>query len=178
MTVKNLFQSKPISINVIMEDTGETISFVVFMRPLKVKDIEGLNHITHLQEINPADEQAAMMLVNIMTSTLSMPNDELPIGATDRLITHFIEYNFPKDPDEKKTPDPKKDINDSLVNCFDFLISTGHKYNEIMEYPIPLFNSFVDVAAERLGLKKQTIDPAAAFRKLGLPIKSRADHKK
>lgn len=179
MLDKKLFQSKPIPITITDDGIGDIMSFVVFMRPLKVKDIETLNYITYLQEIDPGDEQATMLLVSIVVSTLSMPGNEIPIGATDKLIKYFIEYNFPPDPEDKTKEAPaKKDINDSLVSCVDFLISTGHSYADIMEYPVPLFNTFVEVAAERLGLKKATIDPAAAFRKLGLPIRSRSENKK
>jgi hypothetical protein len=169
------FKEMPLSISIEMEDTGEKSSFVVFMQPLKVKDIAILNRIAYLQEKDEQDKQASMMLVSLMTSTLSLDSDQIPIEATEQLIKYFIEYNFTnnnkKDDD---IPGPKhENINEGLLQCIDFLISNGHRYADIMEYPITLLNDFVDTAAERLGLKKKTIDPAQAFRQLGLTIRPR-----
>ncbi len=182
--VDNFFREKPIAINVETQDTEETTSYTVFMRPIKVKDLSILNRIVYLQEDNPEDVQAAGMLLELVTSTLHMESDILPIEATSKLISYFIEYNFPKEvkkvktdkekaEDEKRKKLPKKEpknIN-GLLGCFDFLISQGHIYSDIMEYSLPDFNDFVTTAAERLGIKKKPMDAVKAFQKLGIPVK-------
>jgi hypothetical protein len=116
-----------------------------------------------------------MILVNLAVRTLNVSNAEMPVESTSGLIKHMIEFNFPKGStstdEEGKEPDPKN----GLIDCFDFLITHGHRYSEIMEYPVPLFNDFIIVIAERLGVVKKPMDAADAFRKLGIKIKPRGD---
>jgi hypothetical protein len=163
----DFFQELPITINI---EDGD--SFVVFMRPLKIKEIQILNRVAHLQEKNPGDEQAAMMLVSLVINTLNVSGDEIPVGAASGLVSRMIEYNFPRD---QKTEDKKskKNIKGDLIDCFDFLIAQGHRHSDIMEYTISQFNNFIVIIAERLGIKKKPMDAAEAFRKLGLPVKQR-----
>ncbi len=164
------FYEKPLTINI--EDEG---SFVVFMRPLKVKDIQVLNRITHLQTIDPEDSQAASMLIGLMTSTLSIPGDELPAEATSDLITYFLQLNFP--PEETKTAEEKtKELTkkkQGIAECVDFLTKQGHEYNDILNFTIPQFKKLIEVAAIRLGIKKEAMSPEDAFRKLGIPVRPR-----
>ncbi len=175
----NFFQELPVTINV-----EGMKPYTLFMRPLKVKEVQILNRVTYLQEKDPDSEQAGVILLRLMIGTLSVGPDELPAEATSGLITQMIKYNFP-DNDNTDSPDnsnqDKKKINTKggtgLIKCFDFLISNGHSYNNIMNYPIPIFNDFVDTVATRLGLKKEPLDPAAAFQKLGLPINSKGGKK-
>jgi hypothetical protein len=166
----DFFEELPIKIN--MPDGEEP--FIVFMRPLKVKEIIILNRVTYLQERDPDSVQAAMILVNLVVRTLNVSNAEMPVESTSGLIKHMIEFNFPKnstEEEESKKPDPKN----GLIDCFDFLINNGHRYGEIMEYPVPLFNDFIIVIAERLGVVKKPMDAADAFRKLGIKVKPRGD---
>jgi hypothetical protein len=163
----DFFQELPITINIEGSD-----SFIVFMRPLKIKEIQILNRVAHLQEKNPSDEQAAMMLVSLAVNTLNVSGSEMPVETTSGLVAQMIKYNFPQD---QKTKDKKlkEDTKGDLIDCFDFLLLHGHKYSDIMEYTILQFNDFITILAERLGLKKKPMDAAQAFRKLGLPVKQR-----
>ncbi len=169
----NFFDEYPIKVNIENQEP-----FVVFMRPLKVKEITILNRIAYLQAKDEADEQAAMMLVNLMVDTLNVTSEELPVGATPGLISYFIEYNFPKD----KPPDPKtekkKSGEDDISECFDFLLTQGHKYSDIMEYHIPQFNKFVNVASARMGTKRKPLSPEDAFKELGIPMRPRGPQDK
>ena len=157
------------------DDDGNDESFTVFMRPLKVKEIQILNRVTHLQDIDANDQQAAMMLVSLAVRTLNVSSDEMPSAAASGLVGKMIEYNFPKignGPGKKKS---KK--GGGLIECLDFLITHNHKYSEIMEYPIPLFNNFITTISERLGIKKKPMDAREAFGKLGIPVRNRGDKK-
>jgi len=168
------FEELPIPINI---EGGK--SFVLFMRLLKVKEIVILNRIVYMQERDPNSEQAAVMLILLAGSTTNMPIDEIPVEASSGLVKHMISFNFPekkKDPNDKpddKSKKSKPDKKDGLLNCIDFLIANGHKYSDIMEYPVKIFDNFIITVAERLGMKPKTTDPAEAFRKLGLPVKQR-----
>lgn len=170
------FEELPIPINI---EGGK--NFVVFMRLLKVKEIPILNRIVYMQERDPNSEQAAVMLILLAGSTLNLPIDEIPVEASSGLVKHMISFNFPekkKDPDDKTDDKSKKDTQkkkDGLVKCMDFLISNGHKYSDIMEYPVKIFDNFIITVAERLGCKPKVTDPAEAFRKLGLPVKPRGN---
>lgn len=155
-------------------EADQVESFYIFMRPMRVEEIQILNRVTYLQEKNKECEQAGLMLVSLMVDTLDVTAEEVPVEATSGLVAKMIEYNFPQDmtdPDEvaKKKPTGK----DGLIDCFDFLISHGHTYSEIMIYPVPVFNNFIIAIAERLGIKKKPVDAATAFRKLGIPINPR-----
>jgi hypothetical protein len=173
-TNSDFFEELPIYINM-DKYKGET-SFTVFMRPLKIKEIQILNRVTYLQEKDADSEQAAMILVNLAVRTLNVSASEMPVGTTSGLIHKLIEFNFPKNSDTSDEEDKSKsEPKNSLVDCFGFLITHGHCYNDIMEYPIPLFNDFIIVIAERLGIKKKPMDARAAFQKLGIPIKQRTE---
>jgi hypothetical protein len=173
------FDEYPILIN--MDEYNESRpeadqieSYTIFMRPLIVEELQILNRVTHLQEKNQESEQAALMLVSLMVDTLDVTAEEVPVEATSGLVAKMIEYNFPPDmtgPD--KEVKKKSTGKDGLIDCFDFLIANGHSYSEILGYPVPVFNNFIVVIAERLGIKKKPEDAAAAFRKLGLPINPR-----
>ncbi|MEE9356235.1 MAG: hypothetical protein V3U75_11650 [Methylococcaceae bacterium] len=171
------FEELPIPINI---EGGK--SFLVFMRLLKVKEIPILNRIVYMQERDPNSEQAAVMLISLAASTLNVSSDEVPIEASSGLVKNMINFNFPE---KEKAPDdnpdkPKKDKSkkkDGLINCIDFLISNGHNYGDIMEYPVRVFDHFIVTVAERLGVKQKPVDPAEAFRKLGLKVKPRGDKK-
>jgi hypothetical protein len=173
------FEELPISINI----EGEDKSFVVFMRLLKIKEIPILNRIVYMQERDPNSEQAAVMLVSLARSTLNVSSEEMPVETSSGLVKHMISFNFPekeKTPDDKPDDKPKKSKpkkKDGLVNCIDFLIANGHTYSDIMEYPVKIFDNFITTVAERLGMKPKVTDPAAAFRKLGLPVRPRGSKK-
>jgi hypothetical protein len=172
------FEELPIPINI---EGGE--SFIVFMRLLKVKEIPILNRIVYMQERDPESQQAAVMLISLAASTLNVPSDEMPVEASSGLVKNMINFNFPKKeetPDDNPDDKPKKDkpkTKDGLINCMDFLIANGHTYHDIMEYPVKVFDNFIVTVAERIGLKQKMVDPAAAFRKLGLPVKPRGNKK-
>ncbi len=174
MITDDFFYEKPITINI----EGEK-SFTVFMQPLKIKDIPVLNRIIFLQERDPDDIQATSMLIGLMRSTLSMSGSELPVGATSELITYFLGLNFPyagesEDKENSEREDLKKKTKQGVADCVDFLSRQGHSYTDIQEYTIPQFKSFIDIAAERLGLKKPTISAEEAFKRLGIPIRPRS----
>jgi len=165
------FEELPIPIST---EDGESI--IVFMRPLKVKEIPILNRIIYLQERDTNSEQAIKMLVLLAANTLSVSNNEIPTEIHNELVQHMIEFNFPKkDDNPEKKPNNKQEEKDGLINCFDFLIANGHSYSDIMNYPVKIFNNFIIVTMERLGIKQKPIDPATAFRKLGLPVKPRGN---
>lgn len=186
------FEERVIPITFHDEATGHTDKFTVFMRPVKVKELSILNRIAYLQEINPEDQQAASMLVTLVTDTLSMDSAEIPVEAISGLIDNFIEFNFPKPPEpkeyvpgenqrreelrkKKKAKEKAKGGDKALIECFDFLISQGHRYDEIMEYTVKQFTDFLSTAQERLGIKKRPMDTAVAFTKLGIPIKPKPE---
>jgi hypothetical protein len=169
------FAEKPIFIN--LEDIEGEDSFYVFMRPLKVKEIPILNRITYLQTINPEDEQAGIMLMNLMVDCLNVTSEEIPASATSGLIQHLIKYNFPKKDESKNTSENKKKNKNKLVNCFDFLITNGHTESDIMEYPINRFDDYINVVATRLGIKKEPVSAEVALKKIGLPFRSRGKKK-
>lgn len=175
-----LFEELPIPINL-----PDNTTIIVFMRLLKIKEINILNRIVYMQERDSNSQQAAVMLISLAASTLNIPSNEIPVEASSKLVKYMISLNFP---DKNKTGNNKKKnktINnessksnkqnkkEGLIECIDFLISNGHTYDSIMEYPVKVFDKFVTIAAERLGLKQKTTDPAEAFRKLGLPVKKR-----
>jgi len=167
------FEELPIPISL-----PDNTKFTVFMRLLKIKDINILNRIVYMQERDPNSEQAAVMLISLAASTLNVPSDEIPIEASSGLVQHMISFNFPDKndtPDTKKndTPNTKVKKKDGLINCIDFLIANGHSYSDIMEYPVKVFDAFIITVAERLGFKQKPIDPAKAFGQLGLPVKQR-----
>lgn len=162
MSKDTFFDEKPILISIPGFDT-----FTIFMRPLKVREIPLLNRITYLQEKDPSDQQAALMLVLLAVSTTNVSKNDLPGGAAGGLVRYFIEYNFPKDENIEPPSSKKKG---GMAECFDFLISNGHIYSDIMDYPVKHFNKLVDVASIRLGLKKEPMDAVKAFGKLGIPV--------
>lgn len=178
------FDEYPIFLNMDEYNSGRpedehVDSFTVFMRPLMVGEIQILNRITYLQEKNPDCDQASFLLVNLMVDTLDVTGEEVPVEATSGLVDKMIEYNFPEDmtaPDKEVEKKPKP-TSDGLVSCFDFLITHGHDYSEILKYPIPLFNNFITTIAKRLGISKKPEDAAAAFRKLGIPVRPRGNKK-
>jgi hypothetical protein len=169
----DFFKELPIYIN--MDKVEGEKSFTVFMRPLKIKEIQILNRVTYLQEKDPESEQAAMILINLAVRTLNVSNAEMPVEATSGLIKQMIEFNFPKESTDTDEASKKADPKNGMINCFDFLISHGHRHGDIMEYPVPLFNDFIIVIAERLGVIKKPMDATEAFRKLGIPIKQRTE---
>lgn len=171
----DFFDELPIRIN--MDEVEGAESFTVFMRPLRVEELQILNRVAYLQEKNEEDSQASLLLISLMVDTLDVSGEEIPVEATSGLITNMIEFNFPADMTKKDKPVEKKPKKDGLTDCFDFLITHGHTYSEIMIYPIPVFNDFIVAISERLGIKKKPEDAAAAFRKLGLPIKPRGAKK-
>ena len=169
------FDEYPILIN--MDEVEGAESFYVFMRPMRVEEIQILNRITYLQEKNKYCEQASFMLVSLMVNTLDVTGEEVPVEATSGLVAKMIEYNFPPDMTDPTKTTKKKAVNkkDGLIDCFDFLVAHNHNYSEIMKYPIPVFNDFINTIAERLGINKKPEDAAAAFRKLGIPINPRGN---
>ena len=57
-----------------------------------------------------------------------------------------------------------------LAVAFDFLISQGHSYQDILEYTLPQVRLFQQVAVERLtGVKRE--DPVKALTKAGVILK-------
>ncbi len=168
----DFFDEYPILIN--MDDVEGVESFTVFMRPLKIKEIQILNRVTYLQEKDENSEQAKDILISLVVNTLNVSGSEIPVEATSGLISQMISFNFPKDKDDEDE-NKSNSKKDSLIDCFDFLIKNGHNYRDIMEYPIPLFNNFIITIAERLGIKQKPIDARVAFGKLGIPIKPRGN---
>jgi len=172
-----LFEELPIHIKV----KGGT-GFIAFMRLLTIKDINILNRIIYMQERDPNSEQAAVMLISLAASTLDIPSNEIPVEASSGLVQHMIKFNFPNKGDKSKDgkgkpPEKSASKKDGLIQCIDFLIANGHAYSDIMNYPVKVFDSFIVITAERLGIKQKPTDPAAAFRQLGLNVKPRGAKK-
>lgn len=174
------FKEKPIVINITNIEGDESFdeSFTVFMRPLKIKEIPILNRITHLQEKDANDEQAAMMLISLAVGTLDVTSEELPMSASGGIVAKFIEYNFPKDENTEAAIEKAKKSKNNIDDCIAFLIEHNHIYSDILEYPIPHFNGFVSILAEKLGTKKKPMNAADAFRKLNIPVKPRSEASK
>jgi hypothetical protein len=162
------FAEKPIFID--LEDGN---SFHVFMRPLRIKEISVLNRIIYLQEKDKDSEQAGLMLMDLTVECLNVTDKDIPAAAMCGLVEYFIEYNFPKKNEDEPKTGPEKTNRNGIVDCFDFLISNGHKNSDIMEYTIPRFNQYIEVVSERLGLKKKPVGAEEAFRKIGIPIRRR-----
>ncbi len=165
-TTQSFFHELPITIEI-----ENQASLIIFMRPLLIKEIQVLNRVTYLQERDSDSDQAALLLINLMTSTLNIPADELPAEAIEGLIIQMIKFNFPESKNKAKTSDQtknKQSKSDGLVECFDFLISNGHNYPDILNYPILQFNQFIVTIAERLGIKKKPIPATEGLQKLGI----------
>ncbi|MCP4989389.1 MAG: hypothetical protein GY928_26020, partial [Colwellia sp.] len=109
--------------------------------------------------------------------SLSVSRGCIPAEAVDGLIETFIEYNFPKgsdkfeESDRSKTKEKKEER--PLSFYMDFLVNQGHTLSDVMEMNMLQFNEMVLRAGERLNPEKKVLDPMVAFKKMGLPIKSR-----
>ena len=146
-------------------DYGETVER--YMRFLKVKEIPEFFRIDAIKDSLIRTDA----FINMLDQKVEGEIDSLP---SDALRDVFIDINFGKaEPGKKKTNDIIN-ITNNLVSSFDFLISQGHSFSAIMEYTLPRYRYLQEAACTRMFGKKEkpkVMDPLAAFRKLGIPIK-------
>ena len=93
------------------------------------------------------------------------------MSILEKLIDIFIKLNF-GDIKEKDEQQKKREIvvPSKLAIAFDFLISQGHSYQDILEYTLPQVRLFQQVAVDRLtGVKRE--DPVEALAKAGVKLK-------
>ncbi len=169
--MKTFFQEKQIVIN---NAEGEKLEF--FMRPIKIKELQIINRIAMLSEGSIAEEFSTPLLLSLMLDCLSIDGKNIPVEATETLVSTFLEYNFPdigKDTFEEsdRSQTKKKNAEEPLSFYIDFLINQGHTVSDIMEMTLPQFNELVLKAGERLCPEKKVLDPLTVFRKMGIPIR-------
>lgn len=143
----------------------------VFMRPMKVKEISIASRIAAMQKEDISENEYLPFLIQLVERAVSIDIDSLPMATLEKLIDVFLDLNFG---DEKtKEKDQKKReiiIPSKLAIAFDFLISQGHSYQDILEYTLPQVRLFQQVAVERLtGVKRE--DPVKALTEAGVVLK-------
>ncbi len=173
--MNRFFEEKHISLS---DEAGNSIEF--FMRPLKVKEMHVVCRISKFYEDGKSHDYVTPLLLGLIIDTISIPGPKIPLGATEKLIDYFMEDNFTpeEEPGGEGPAAAKKEEIKPLSFYFDLLISQGHNYFEILDYPIPLFNDFLIALCDRLTGNKKPMDPLAAFRRMGIPIENRNNGKK
>ncbi len=176
------FDETPITVK---NKQGEEVSF--FMRPIKVKELKIINRVSMLTqnalaENADAEEFTTPLLLSLMLDCLSIDGSNIPGSTLDRLITTFIDYNFPEIKEEKKIEESdrsktkKKKKVEPLSFFIDFLVNQGYTLSCIMEMTIPQFNELIIKAGERLSPAAKVMEPLEAFKKMGLPIRKRGNN--
>jgi hypothetical protein len=159
---------------VIGNDAGQRLE--IFMRPIKIKEFKLINRISKLAQGNNSDEFIDPILLELVSSSLSIDTEKIPAAAVQGLVGKYLEYNFPESKEEKsneaKIKKAKKKTK-RLAFYIDFLVNQGHNVPDIMELTIIQFNDLIQAAAERISPEKEVMDPEDAFRKMGIPIRDR-----
>jgi hypothetical protein len=169
--METFFEEKQITLT-----TKSGVSLEIFMRPIKMKELQVVNRVTALAR-NDDEEFLTPMLLSLMIGTLSVDSEKIPSSATEGLMKTFVDFNFPdlEDPDDPNASkdDEKKEIK-PLSFYIDFLVNQGHTFSDIMEMTMIQFNELVQAAADRLTPEdKKVLNPAEAFRRMGIPIRNR-----
>jgi hypothetical protein len=172
--MKTYFQEKQISIT---DADGEKLE--LFMRPLKIKELQIIQRVSKLAESEDSDEFTTPLLLSLVIDCLSINGHLVPVDATEDLINTFIEYNFPdtkkkfEESDRSATKKKTEKVTEPLSFFIDFLVNQGHTVSDIMEMTMPQFNELIMKAGERLSPSTKKMDPLVAFRKMGIPIRNR-----
>ena len=171
--MKTFFEEKQISIT---NAEGEKLEF--FMRPIKIKELQVISRVGALAESPDNEEFTTPLLLSLMLNCLSIDGKNIPAEATEELINTFIDYNFPDTEDSseennKSKAKQKKKKAEPLTSFIDFLVNQGHTISDIMEMTMPQFSQFIKTAGERLNPAAKVMDPIEAFKKMGIPIRSR-----
>jgi hypothetical protein len=144
---------------------GDTVER--YIRFLKVKDLPKFFRIDALE--NKAERTAS--LIDMIEERVVGETDSLP---GDDLRDAFMDMNFGSAPTSETVgaqgPVP---LLHNLVRAFDFLISQGHSFSAIMEYPLPRYRLLIDAACNRVFGKKKKTDPFEFFSKMGIPVEAR-----
>ena len=172
--MKTFFEEKQISI---INAEGEKLEF--FMRPIKIKELQVISRVGALAESPDNEEFTTPLLLSLMLDCLNIDGKNIPAEATEKLIDTFIDYNFPDTEDSSKENNKsetkqKKQKVEPLSFFIDFLVNQGHTISDIMEMTLPQFNELIQKAGERLNPASKIMDPVDAFRKMGIPIRSRS----
>jgi len=147
------------------------------MRPIKIKELNIINRVGALATSPDAEEYTTALLLSLMIDCLSIDKRAIPATTVDKLMETFISYNFPED--KKEFEESERSVTKSsgearpLSFYIDFLVNQGHTVSDIMEMTMIQFNELVLRAGERLNPEKKVLDPMVAFKKMGLPIRSR-----
>lgn len=150
-------------------ENGKTLR--AFMRPMKVKEISIACRIQEMQKDDIAESEYLPFFVQLVERAINIDIDSLPMSILEKLIDIFIKLNF-GDIKEKDEQQKKREIvvPSKLAIAFDFLISQGHSYQDILEYTLPQVRLFQQVAVDRLtGVKRE--DPVEALAKAGVKLK-------
>lgn len=169
--MKKFFEEKLI---VIGNDAGQKLE--IFMRPIKIKEFKLINRIGKLAEGNNSAEFIDPILLELVSNSLSIDTSKIPVAAVQGLISKYLEFNFPEAEEDKTTDEKLKKVKKKIKRMafyIDFLVTQGHNVPDIMELTVVQFNDLIKAAAERINPEKEVMDPAEAFRKMGIPIRDR-----
>jgi hypothetical protein len=173
--MKNYFQEKQITIT---DADGAKLKF--FMRPIKIKEMQIINRISVLAKEQDGEEFTTPMLLALVIDCLSLDGRCVPVEATNQMINHFIDFNFPDSNETTKTTESDrsktKKKSEPLSFFIDFLVNQGHTVSDIMEMTLPQFNELIIKAGERLNPASKVRDPLEVFKSMGLPIRKRGDN--
>ncbi len=150
---------------------GDTVE--LYMRFLKVKELAEFYRIVAIED----DVEKLASYIAMIKGTVEVDEliDDLPFEA---VFDAFEDLNFPVGANDD-SPEQGTNDNTPLQNFtaeFDFMVSQGHAFDVIMEYPVPRYLYLLKAAMHRVFGKKdkpKVMDTLDAFRKLGIPVKNK-----
>ncbi len=144
----------------------------LYMRPLLIRELPLTERVVELQEGGVDESEYWPLLIQLVENAVSDKLDILPASTLRDLVDVFLELNFGE---EKKGKTKKKKAlpcPSQLARVFDFLISQGHRYKDILDYTLPQVQLLQQAAVERLtGVKR--VDPVEALTKAGVKVKTK-----
>lgn len=145
-------------------ETEYGIGVKLYMRYLKVKELPEFFRIAVISDVS----KRIAYYINMIESKVDEPIDYL---SSDALFTVFENMNFSQ-PEDQGYGGEQGEI-DNVKNfdiTFDFLISQGHRFSDILEYTVPRYRYLLEAASNRVFGKKKKPDPLAFFSKMGIPV--------
>lgn len=147
----------------------ENMVTVITMSPIFVKHLDELDKLKDAYR-DDDPETIQDICVKLLEETIDVELSDIPLSSFNELIDIFIDFNFDgvKDGTAKRKT---KNQNDNILQCIDFLISEGHNYVDILNYTVPSFIRFVDLALDRKGsYKTKNNNPVDMLKKIGVKI--------
>jgi hypothetical protein len=141
---------------------------IITMSPIKIKHLDDLER---LKNYHDDEERVQQICLKLIEETIDVDLSMIPTSAFQELIDILTDFNF-KNIKDGKAKKRNKNHNETILQCIDFLISEGHRYDDILNYSIFEFTKFVDLASDRNGgyKKKTKDDPVAMLQKIGVKI--------